>query len=115
MSDLGTELPFVAADAVGSSEPPPALLTDPLSVAKQPQRIVRQPGYGALDGEEPPEGVEGVELAVLSQEPGESSSDAFLYDAVAGAGITVYILGSGLNLETPVCLIHICQPPSTLH
>ncbi|KAL0930100.1 alkaline proteinase [Colletotrichum truncatum] len=101
MKDLQSEPPFNKEDAAGPSGPPPALAKDPLSVAKQPKKIVRQTGYGNPTDHMDPEYQEALELSVLSQEPGKSLTDTFVYDEVAGQGITVYILGSGMNLKSP--------------
>lgn len=118
MSDLAAELPFVKEDAVGPSEPPPALLQDPLTVAKQPKSIVRQERY---TWDEPLEGhvldedyKEANELCVLSQVPGKRITTTFAYDKRAGEGITVYILGTGMNLNTPVSHIQRSYPQSAL-
>ncbi|CCF39579.1 hypothetical protein CH063_00036 [Colletotrichum higginsianum] len=95
MDDLQSEPPFKEDDVAGPSGSPPAILTDPLTVAKQPKKIVRQIGYDGSPREEKP-----FELSVVSQEPGKRMAD-FTYDEVAGRGVTVYILGSGMNLQSP--------------
>ncbi|KAK1974634.1 peptidase S8/S53 domain-containing protein [Colletotrichum cereale] len=100
IEDLRSELPFNEGDAVGPSGQPPTLTTDPLSVAKQPKNIVRQQGYGHPQNVEEPDRDRALELQMISQEPGQFLGD-FMYDEVAGQGITVYILGSGMNLQAP--------------
>lgn len=104
MTDLIRELPFVEADAVGpknGSAPP--LVKNQTSFAKQPKRIVRQTGYGGKTYRVmPDEYTEALELAVLSQEPGHPLFDTFAYDEMAGQGITVYILGTGMELQSEV-------------
>ncbi|KAK2739999.1 alkaline proteinase [Colletotrichum kahawae] len=102
MNKLVAEEPYNPADAAGPSVPPPALTKDPLKLAKQPQKIVRQSGYD-VETENPtkPSHEDAGELSVLSQEPGKPRGSTFAYDEVAGQGITVYILGTGMNLNSP--------------
>ncbi|CAI0655062.1 unnamed protein product, partial [Colletotrichum noveboracense] len=102
MNKMVAEEPYNPADAAGPSVPPPALTKDPLALAKQPQKIVRQQGYD-VETENPakPSHEDAGELATISQEPGTGRASTFAYDEVAGQGVTVYILGTGMNLNSP--------------
>ncbi|TDZ19779.1 Subtilisin-like protease 9 [Colletotrichum orbiculare MAFF 240422] len=101
MKDFLAEPAAEAGDEAGPSEPPPASAKDPLSVAKQPQKVARQEGYGPNNDVKEINHLEARDLAYISQEPGRWLTTAFAYDEDAGSGITVYILGTGLNLESP--------------
>ncbi|KAJ0164011.1 Subtilisin-like protease [Colletotrichum tanaceti] len=94
---VNPEPSFRENDASSIPGPLPAILTDPLTLAKQPKKVVRQIGYNntVVDGNYRP-----FELSLLSQEPRRPES-YYQYDAAAGRGITVYILGSGMNLDSP--------------
>lgn len=103
MNKMVAEEPYNPVDAAGPSVPPPALTKDPLALAKQPQKIVRQSGYEVeTENPEKPSHEDAGELATLSQEPGTGRASVYAYDEVAGQGVTVYILGTGMNLNSPV-------------